>query len=96
MIGNYSKVLFWDVDFNTVSLQQHADFIIRRVCMLGTWDDWLQLKKDFGIEKIKQALLNARYLDKKTLNYFSIMYKIPKDKFRCYNLQQSGNQHWNY
>ena len=96
MLNQYSKVLFWDVDVNTMSTSDHADFIIQRVCMYGTWDDWQILKKEYGLDKISNALTTARYLDKKTLNYFSLILDVPKERFRCYTLQQSENRHWDY
>lgn len=96
MITQLTPSLFWDTDINLVSETKHEGFIIQRVCMLGKWNDWLLLKKHYGIEKIKTELLQARYLDQKTLNYFSLILDIPKNKFRCYFLQQSAPGHWNY
>lgn len=96
MITRLSTSLFWDTDINKLSETKHKGFIIQRVCMLGKWNDWLLLKEYYGIDKIKTELLQARYLDQKTLNYFSLILDIPKDKFRCYLLQQSAPGHWNY
>ena len=96
MINPFTPALFWDTDINTISEEDHAGFIIQRVCMLGTWQDWQLLKSQYGIEKIKEELLQARYLDKKTLNYFSLILNVPKEKFRCYTFQQSAPKHWNY
>jgi hypothetical protein len=96
MIDEFSPSLFWDVDRRKLSITDHAGFIIQRVCMLGNIGDYKLLVKNYGLEKIKSELLQARYLDKKTLNYFSIIFDIPKEKFRCYILQQSSPEHWNY
>ncbi len=96
MISQYTSALFWDIDIKTLSEEDHAGFIIRRVCMLGTWQDWTLLKSHYGIDKIKSELLQARYLDYKTLNYFSLIFNIPKEKFRCYSFQQLAPKHWNY
>ena len=46
--------------------------------------------------RIKEELLQARYLDQKTLHYFSLVLNVPKEKFRCYSFQQSMPGHWNY
>ncbi len=96
MISQLTSSLFWDIDIKTISEKEHAGFIIQRVCMLGTWNDWLLLKANYGLEKIKSELLLARTLDMKTLNYFSLILNIPKEKFRCYSYQQSVRMHWNY
>lgn len=41
-------------------------------------------------------MLEERYLDKKSLNFLSFYFELPKTNFRCYILQQSTPQHWNY
>jgi hypothetical protein len=96
MISQLTPTLFWDTDISSISETEHAAFIIQRVCMLGTWNDWLLLKAGYGLQKIENELLNARYLDQKTLNYFSILFNIPKDKFRCSFFQPSAQKHWTY
>ena len=96
MISQLTSSLFWDIDIQTLSEKNHAGFIIRRVCMLGTWNDWLLLKANYGLDKIKSELLQARQLDQKTLNYFSLILNVPKENFRCYSFQQSVPKHWNY
>jgi hypothetical protein len=96
MIRHISPALFWDTDINTLSETEHSGFIIQRVCMLGTWNDWLLLKDRYGIKEIESALFHARYLDKKTLNYFSLKFNIPKEKFRCYSFLPLAQKHWNY
>lgn len=96
MLQQFTSSLFWDTDISKLSEVDHAGFIIQRICMLGTWKDWLLLKDNYGIEKIKAELIQARYIDQKTLNYFSLVLDIPKEKFRCYSFQQSAPKHWNY
>lgn len=96
MLQQFTSSLFWDTDISKLSVVDHAGFIIQRICMLGTWKDWLLLKDNYGIEKIKAELIQARYIDQKTLNYFSLVLDIPKEKFRCYSFQQSAPKHWNY
>jgi hypothetical protein len=96
MVSQLTPSLFWDTDSQTLSEKDHAGFIIRRVCMLGTWNDWLLLKANYGLDKIKLELLHARQLDHKTLNYFSLILNVPKENFRCYSFLQSVPKYWNY
>lgn len=91
-----SPHLFWDIDQTTLSYERHACFIITRVAMHGFWWDWKRLVKFYGKEKIKQELLQTRYLDKKTLNFFSHYFEIEKSEFRCYNTEPSIRKHWDY
>lgn len=96
MISQLTPALFWDTDIKSLSETEHSGFIIQRVCMFGTWNDWLLLKAGYGMEKIETELLNARYLDLKTLNYFSSIFEKPKQSFRCYSFQPSIQKHWDY
>jgi len=91
-----SPHLFWDIDQTTLLHEQHAGFIIARVAMHGLWEDWKYIVKFYGKDKIREALLQARYLDKKTLNFFSHYFEIEKSEFRCYNTAQSIRKHWSY
>ncbi len=96
MIHQLTPAIFWDTVISNLSITHHAGFIIQRVCQYGSWNDWLLIKMQFGIEKIQSELLAARHLDLKTLNYFSILFNLPKEKFRCYTFPLSAPEHWSY
>ena len=89
-ISDLSAHLFWDVDKNNLSLDKGSRYIIERVAYLGGLRDWLLIRKIYGEEKIKDTIMNMRYLDEKSLHFYSFIYGIPKEKFRCYKLRLSG------
>ncbi|MGI6478100.1 MAG: DUF6922 domain-containing protein [Salinivirgaceae bacterium] len=91
-----SKTLFWDTDINKLDYEKHSRLIIERVLMRGTLNDWFEIKKYYGLERIKNETLKIRYLDKVTLNFCSKYFKIPKQQFRCYNTEPSIQKLWNY
>ncbi len=91
-----SKTLFWDTDINKLDYEKHARHIIERVLMRGMLSDWFEIKKYYGLERIKKETLKIRYLDKVTLNFCSKYFKIPKQQFRSYNTEPSIRQLWNY
>lgn len=90
------KYLFWDTDFSSIDLKQNARFIIQRVILRGSIDDWITIKQFYGIDFIKKEILQIRSLDNKTLNFFSAYFEIDKKQFRCYSTQQSTPKHFNY
>jgi hypothetical protein len=90
------KYLFWDVDTKSIDFEKHCRFIIERVITHGNLSDWNFIKKVYSIQKIKEEVVQIRSLDKKTLNFLSVIYDIPLKKFRCYTQTQSKNTHWNY
>jgi hypothetical protein len=95
----FSPDIFWDVNPAMLDLEAHKRFIIERVAQRGRWSDWQECLRLYGHETVKNVLLQARSLDKKTLSYCSFIFGIPKEEFRCYQLsiqEPSIRQRWNY
>jgi hypothetical protein len=88
--------LFWDIDINDLNLDKHVRFIIERVLTKGDLNDWFEMKKIYGLNRIKQEVIQIRYLDKKTLNLLSLFFHIPKEDFRCYKTKPYPPEFWNY
>jgi len=91
-----SKVLFWDTNFEKVDYDRYPRDVISRVVMRGNWNDWQEIKKYYGLEKIKEEMLKVRYLDKKSLSFLSSYFNTPKENFRCYTLRQFTQPHWDF
>ena len=79
--------IFWDIDLAQLDEVKNARFITERVITRGTLEDWMELKRIYGLEKIKNEILSIRTLDPKTLNFFSSYFNIDKKRFRCYSTQ---------
>ena len=91
-----SKHIFWDVRYEDIDWEKHAQFVIRRVLRYGQLCDWKKIVKYYGKERMKEELLNVRYLDKVSLSFASFYFNVPKEKFRCYKVQQSMPAHWDF
>ena len=91
-----SKELFWDTDVNTIDWEKNARYVIERVVTRGNLQDWEEIQKFYGLEVIKEKVLQIRSMNKKTLNFLSFYFDTPLTDFRCYNITQSTRQHWNY
>jgi len=91
-----SKVLFWDSDYQKIDFEKNARYVIAKVLMYGTIEDWYQIKEYYGLERIKTEMLQERDLDKKALSFLSCILDVPKEKFRCYTQQRFIPPHWNY
>ncbi len=91
---NLSATLFWDVDYNQIQWEKNYRFVIERVLERGTLDDWREIKRVYGLDKIREAALQARSLDRTTLSFCSTIFRVPIDQFRCYILQRSNPAPW--
>jgi hypothetical protein len=80
----FSSYLFWDRKKNAVDIDKEKSFVIERVVTRGLESDEIQLFKYFGAETIKNTVLQLNYLDKKTLNYLSVVFGVDVTEFKCY------------
>jgi hypothetical protein len=90
-LSNLSKYLFWDCNINELAPNADRNLILERVFTRGTENDEKEIFHFYGKQQIKEAVVNIKYLDKKTLNYLSCILDIPKERFKCYGKTLSGN-----
>ncbi len=91
---NLSRTLFWDVDFDKIDWPNRAQFVIERVLERGSFPEWQEIKRYYGVEVIKQAALNARFLDMKTWHFCSAIFNEPLINFRCSKLMPFQRELW--
>jgi len=80
----FNKRIFWDVSFNNLDYDSKANFVIERVFNRGDVDDIRQCRRYYGDEKIKEALLNSKYISNYRLYLASAVLNQPLSAFKCY------------
>jgi hypothetical protein len=91
ILSKLSTCLFWDYDTKNLDPNIDRNLILERVFTRGTEKDEKAIFAYYGNNAIRDAVLNIKYLDKKTLNYLSIIFNVSKEKFKCYKKTLSGN-----
>lgn len=81
---NLSPTLFWDTNPETIDWETHARYVIERVLTRGTTQEWREIVRFYGLERIGAEAVQMRFLDRKTLAFCSAIFDIPKEQFRCY------------
>ena len=79
-----SRYLFWDCNVTMLDPNSDKKMIVERVFTRGTENDEREIFNYYGKETIKKIVLDIHYFDKKTLNYLSIVFNVPKEHFKCY------------
>ncbi len=92
---NIRPSLFWDVDPEILSEENNRTLIIERVTNLGNLSEWKQIVEFYGLETIKQELLQAGDLFPKTIAFIETYLNIPKTSLRCYTKKLLNQSHWN-
>ena len=96
IINNFSGHLFWDIDRDTLDIENDRAYIIKNVLEYGLIEDWKLINDYYGISIITRETKSFRELDKKALSFISSISKTQVKEFRCYNYQQSIPPHWNF
>ena len=86
---------FWDID-TSPGKPVSKRLVIERIFNFGTLGEMALVIKYYGIDEVKNALMNLNVIDPKTLNFVSKFFKIPKREFKCYTRRRLTLQHWDY
>lgn len=79
----FSQNLFWDTPIEKVDSVKHKNYIIERVLSHGLLSDFYFLLQMYTREEIKEVVLKSKILDRKTINFCSIYFKIPLNEFHA-------------
>ncbi len=92
----FNKSIFWDVDFSTLDFVRYSNWVIVRVFERGDVEDIRQCRRYYGDEKVKEALLNAKYISGNRIHLASAVIDQPIQNFRCYIQKPLNPKHYPY
>lgn len=87
-IPTFHRRIFWDVDFDKLDYDLRASFIIERVFERGDVEDIRQCRRYYGDDRIRDVLLNSKFLPLGRIHLASAIIDRPIEAFRCYKLRQ--------
>ncbi len=91
-----ARRIFWDVDFDKLDYDAKAAFVIERVFKRGDVPDIRNCRRYYGDEKVKEVLLNAKFLRLQSTYLASAVIGEPLWNFRCYRLRMTAGVHLPY
>lgn len=83
-LDQLSEHLFWDVDRQRVDPDANAGFLLPRIVERGTRADVHAAWAFYGEERVKDILLAAPSLTRKTIAFFANQFQLPREAFRAY------------
>lgn len=92
----FSRHIFWDKDYDKIDWVENDQYVIERVVDYGRIEDWKLLKQVYRMDRIKEVVMNARFLNKKTTNFFSLLLNEPIANFRYFEEQKMNQIGWCY
>lgn len=92
----FDRRIFWDVDYDRMDLDAKWRFVIERVFERGDVEDIRQCRRYFGDEKVRTALLEAKFLPEQTMYFASAVTDVPVEFFRCFELRRQMGHYLPY
>jgi hypothetical protein len=92
----FDKRIFWDVAFDQIDYDQKSAFVITRVFERGDVEDIRNCRRYYGDDRIREVLLNVRFLPEITMYLAAAVVDRPIEDFRCYKLRQSNPELFPY
>ncbi len=75
------KALFWDIDLDSLDPERNRRFIVERILARGDADDVRFVRERYGDDVLKETLLAARSLDRKSLSFWRSYFNL--DTSQC-------------
>jgi hypothetical protein len=94
-VAAFSPNLFWDVDPSTISMEDHAAYIIQRTLEYGQMNDWRLINQYYGLNRIVNECKKMRTLDPVCLSFICTISHTKEEEYRCYHFRQSFQTPWN-
>lgn len=91
-ISELSPHLFWDVERSSIDAKQNAAFLICRVMERGSSAEVRRVWSYYGEAEVREALVNAPALNRKTISFFANQFQISREQFRAYKRGQNWAQ----
>lgn len=82
-IINLQKRLFWDK--SSLNPEDDKYIIAERILEWGTESEFQAALAFYGADFIKRVVKESRNLSPKTVNYFSMVFGIPRETTRCFS-----------
>ncbi len=98
MISPKLKKYFWDIDVDRLDFKKEPEYVIIRLLEYG--DVWAirWLLRTFDKELVKKTILKHRGLSPRSINFWSLLFNLDKEKILCLNksYQKVRKTHWPY
>jgi hypothetical protein len=97
-LPDISSVPFWDVHFEKTAeeYQKYSTYIISKVFDYGSLSDLIEIIRYYGKKRIKEEIVKAGSLRKKTLAFACVLFNLKPTNFKCFIRKQSSQLLWNY
>lgn len=88
-VPNLPKRLFWECRYDKIDWQKAYVSVIERVLERGNEDEWLELIRYYGLEKVINTLrFEYMYLWDSTMEKVCVYFNLKPEAMKCYRVKQ--------
>jgi hypothetical protein len=69
-----STTAFWDVDFAKIDFEKNDLFVMEKIANYGTWDDFVNIVRFYGVDRFKSTGLNSGLLNRPISKRMSLIF----------------------
>jgi hypothetical protein len=91
-----SKQAFWDVDMEKIDYEKNAVHVVEKVIERGKAEDFREILKFYGFDKLRDLSLQANWLSDISINFCCTLFKVKPSDFKCYEKKQLNRAHWDF
>ena len=88
--------LFWEYDLSRMDWEKMRTLVVQRVIERGRMDDFYAILNMYGLEGVKEAIMDIPTLNPKDLSFVCSVFDLKKEDLKCYTRKQSRWKHWNF
>ncbi len=71
-----SDSLFWDTNPAKIDWEKNARAVISRVMHRGTMEEWKEVERYYGVNRLKAVIPDIKWQDPKSENFFKLYYNL--------------------
>jgi len=87
--------LLWEYDLTDFDYQDMRKVVVQRVIERGWPDDFYAIFNLYGEDGVIEAIKQIKSMNRKDMNFVSVVFHIPLNQLRCYEEKPSDQKHWN-
>jgi len=92
---NLPTRLFWEYDLERTDWQRDSVGIIERVLERGTHEEWDELVRFYGVDKVRHILKDEiRFLFDEVIEDACSYFGLKKEELLCYRRNQNHTGNW--
>jgi len=91
-----SKQAFWDVNMESIDYEKHALYVMEKVIDRGSFNDFINLRKFYGDDRIKEEVIYTKVFGPKEVSFCCAIFNLTPKDFNYPPNRPAYPESWDY